>query len=134
MIKAVMIKYNQNVSQLISTFSDDVRFEIKSITKNSNVLEIDLDDCENTSVYISDSYSDIQDFVSKISKYVDFEFSKNVTKEFNNNELVYDKEIYDEDIEEYYINNVNINDVLDKINEFGIGSLNKIDKAILENF
>ena len=62
----------------------------------------------------------------------------NITAECTHTEVVFEGFIeanlkLSKEIEEYMFANISLNDVLDKISEFGIESLNRIDKKILED-
>ena len=107
---------------------------------SSMELEKKIIDLEENSNYSIGIYStQYIDFIVKLMTVHKIAYKiTNITGECTHTEVVFERFIeanlkLSKEIEEYMFANISINDVLDKISEFGMESLNRIDKKILEN-
>lgn len=107
---------------------------------SSMELEKTIIDLEENSNYSIGIYStQYIDFLVKLMAVHKIAYKiTNITAECTHTEVVFERFIeanlkLSKEIEEYMFANISLNDVLDKISEFGIESLNRIDKKNLEN-
>jgi hypothetical protein len=125
MIKIFKVTYVNGIFTLLDELPENVVKCIRSL----NIHEIDFD--EYSALYFG-TEEELFKFHNEINAYKHI-ISKieNLTDEFHLGEIkldVEDKKI----LNEYLLKNIDINDILDKINIYGISSLNKLDKHILD--
>ena len=108
---------------------------IKVMTVADNTIELLEEPCISIRIYKADQIQILIDIMEKYNMTytlndVTSEYISNITN-FNNFLDQYPDQ--KDDIKLFMINCMTIDDVLDKINEFGIESLNEVDKVILES-
>ena len=108
---------------------------IKVMTVADNTIELLEEPCISIRIYKADQIQILIDIMEKYNMTytlndVTSEYISNTTN-FNNFLDQYPDQ--KDDIKLFMINCMTIDDVLDKINEFGIESLNEVDKVILES-
>ena len=108
---------------------------IKVMTVADNTIELLEEPCISIRIYKADQIQILIDIIEKYNMTytlndVTSEYISNITN-FNNFLDQYPDQ--KDDIKLFMINCMTIDDVLDKINEFGIESLNEVDKVILES-
>jgi hypothetical protein len=107
---------------------------IKVMTVADNTIELLEEPCISIRIYKADQ---IQILIDIMEKYNMTYTLNDVTSEYINNTINFNNFLdqypdQKDDIKLFMISCMTIDDVLDKINEFGIESLNEVDKVVLK--
>jgi hypothetical protein len=84
------------------------------------------------SYIITDRYVFTRILLFLRQKDIDFEY-EDISDEVLTGDISFKGTSFEDEVNEFIINNTTVDHILDKINKFGIGSLNDNDKIILES-
>lgn len=84
------------------------------------------------SYIISDRYVFTRIVLFMRQKDIDFEY-EDISDDVLTGEISFKGTSFEDEVNEFITNNLTVDHILDKINKFGIESLNETDKMILEN-
>jgi len=124
-MKVIKISLNIHVGDFIELFPQYLLDCIRDL----NIHEIDINYNGRSLLYFGDEWElkKLKDILY-FTKIVDME--EDVTDLFNINKLELD-DIEIKFLNEFLLKNLNEDDILDKINVYGINSLNELDKFVL---
>jgi hypothetical protein len=125
-MKVIRLLLNIHVGDFIELFPQYLLDSVRDL----KIYEIDIDYNGKSLLYFGD-IKELKKLKNILYSVGIIDMEEDVTNLFNTNMLgLNDIEI--QFLNEFLLDNISINDILDKINIYGISSLNKLDKHILD--